>query len=128
MASLFAGTSLELFDVPVEDHDKAMGIVLGLSHAVSIIFTEALAKSGVRSADLSRVATTTYLKQAGTAAEVARENARLYYDIQHLNRYTPEVHELFRKAFESFRKASLARNPSSFLAMMRRGHAFFEEE
>lgn len=128
VSALFSGTSLERVDLPVEEHDKAMGIVLGLSHAVSIIFTEALTRSGMHRDDLRRLATTTYLKQAGTASEVASENARLYYDIQYLNRYTPEVHDLFQKAFEKFRKSSLSQNPASFLAMMRRGKSFFENE
>lgn len=127
VSGLFSGTSLERFDVPVEDHDKAMGLVLGLGHAVSIIFTEALARSGMKGSELRRIATTTYRKQVSAAAEVAGENARLYYDIQHLNHCTPDVHELFRKSFEAFRKASLAGNPASFLAMMRRGRAFYEE-
>ncbi len=128
ISELFSGTSLERVDLPVEEHDKAMGIVLGLSHAVSIIFTEALARSGLSSADLRKLATTTYLKQAGTASEVAMENPRLYYDIQSLNRYTPEVHDLFQKSLDAFRKSSLSRNPTSFLSMMKRGRAFFESE
>ena len=71
--------------------------------------------------------TTTFLKQEQTAAEVAGENARLYYDIQHLNRYSPDVYKLFEEAFRTFRHASISRNPASFLALMRRGRAFFQD-
>lgn len=123
---LFAGTSLEVVEVPVEQHDKAMGIVLGLSHAVNIIFTEALVNSGMSGSDVRRVATTTYLKQARTASEVAHENPRLYHEIQNLNHYSPEVYELFEDAFTTFREASKRSNPAAFVSMMERGRHFFE--
>ncbi|MFH0944307.1 MAG: bifunctional chorismate mutase/prephenate dehydrogenase [Planctomycetota bacterium] len=123
---LFQGTSLEVVTVPVEQHDRAMGIVLGLSHAVNIIFSEALARSGMSGEEVRRVATTTYLKQSGTSSEVARENPRLYHEIQNLNQYTPEVFALFQQAFETFKQAATRRNPSSFIAMMRRGRRFFD--
>ncbi len=128
VADLFSGTSLETVAVPVEEHDRAMGIVLGLSHAVNIILTEALTRSGLNSGELRKVATTTYLKQSRTASQVAGENPRLYYDIQHLNRYSPEVFELFRESFEAFRAAATASHPGAFVAMMKRGLSFFEDE
>ena len=123
---LFQGTSLEVVTVPVDQHDRAMGIVLGLSHAVNIIFSEALARSGMSGEEVRRVATTTYLKQAGTSSEVARENPRLYHEIQNLNQYTPEVFALFQQAFETFKQAATRKNPAAFIAMMRRGRRFYE--
>lgn len=124
--SLFSGTSLDLVNVPVADHDRMMGIVLGLGHAINIIFTEALARSGMTSEQLDRVATTTYLKQANTAAEVARENPRLYYDIQHLNEHSREVYDLIDVALEAFRGAALDDQPTAFEALMRRGKTYFD--
>ena len=123
---LFQGTSLEVVTVKVTEHDRAMGIVLGLSHAVNIIFTEALARSGMSGSEVRRVATTTYLKQARTSSEVAHENPRLYHEIQNLNRYSPEVYALFEQALAAFKTAAARKNPASFVAMMRRGRSFYE--
>ncbi len=127
VADLFAGTSLELVRLPVEEHDRAIGIVLGLSHTVNILFTEALARSGFGADELARLATTTFEKQVKSASEVARENARLYYDIQHLNEHTPDVFRLLGRAFESLRRAALSPSPRGFAAMMERGRKFYEE-
>jgi len=124
--ALFTGTSLDLVNVPVADHDRMMGIVLGLGHAINIIFTEALARSGMTSEQLDRVATTTYLKQATTAAEVARENPRLYYDIQHLNEHSREIYGLIDGALTAFRGAALHDKPGAFEALMHRGREYFE--
>jgi len=124
---LFQGTSLEVVTVKVTEHDRAMGIVLGLTHAVNIVFTEALSRSGMSGREVRRLATTTYLKQARTSSEVAHENPRLYHEIQNLNRYSPEVYALFEQAFAAFQAAAAKRNPSSFVAMMRRGRRFYEQ-
>lgn len=126
VADLFTDTSLEQVRVPVEEHDRAIGIVLGLAHAVNIVFTEALVRSGFPAKDLRRLGTTTFEKQVATSSEVARENPRLYYDIQHLNEHTPEVLRLYERAFEVFRKASLSNSARSFEAMMSRGRRFYE--
>ena len=125
--ALFTGTSLDLVDVPVADHDRMMGIVLGLGHAINIVFTEALARSGMTSKQLERVATTTYVKQATTAAEVARENPRLYYDIQHLNEHSREIYDLIEGALMAFRGAALDDKPGAFEALMGKGRAYFGE-
>ncbi|MFH1279087.1 MAG: chorismate mutase [Candidatus Eisenbacteria bacterium] len=127
VSDLFTDTSLETVKIPVEEHDRAIGIVLGLAHAVNIIFTEALVRSGFPARDLHRLGTTTFEKQVATSSEVAGENPRLYYDIQHLNEHTPEVFRLFERAFEVFRKASLGNSSRSFEAMMSRGRRFYED-
>ncbi len=125
VAALFTGTSLEQVRVPVEKHDEAIGVVLGLAHAVNIIFTEALVRSGLPKKDLRRLASTTFEKQVRTAAEVARENPRLYYDIQHLNEHSPQVFRIFEKTARDFRKAALSNSSRSFVSMMERGRRLY---
>ncbi len=125
VADLFEGTSLDTVEMDVAEHDRAMGIVLGLSHAVGFVFTEAMALSGLTKTDLDRVATVTYEKQVRTAEELVGENPRLYYDIQKMNRYSSEVYSLFERALTRFRKASTSRSDRAFLAMIKRGREFF---
>jgi chorismate mutase/prephenate dehydrogenase len=127
MEDLFVGTSLDLVRIEVKEHDRAMGIVLGLSHALNIIFSEALVRSHIPATGLRHVATTTFEKQLKTASEVARENARLYYDIQHMNRHSPEVYKLLQRAFDKFRAAAQSESSRLFVSLMKRGRAFYEE-
>jgi len=42
---LFAGTMVEQLDMGLEDHDRLIAYVLGLSHALNIAFFTALAES-----------------------------------------------------------------------------------
>jgi chorismate mutase/prephenate dehydrogenase len=123
---LFAGTSLTLTDVPLEDHDRYMAIVLGLSHALSITFFHALTLSGRSSRELHGFASTTFAKQVATATEVARESADLYYEIQHLNPNTPEAFELLIRAATGVRHAAGDADRAAFLDIMKGGRAFLE--
>ena len=126
-AALFADTALTITRVPVAQHDELMQYVLGLSHLVAILFFTTLAKSGRSYADLSQVASTTYLKEARTAAEVARESPGLYYEIQRFNRHSGELFALVRSCLGEIERAALAADVGPFAELMRAGRAFFPE-
>ena len=126
-AALFSDTALSITRLPVEDHDRYMQYVLGLSHLVALLFAATLAR-GYRSYDeLARLASTTFLKEARTAAEVARENPRLYHEIQHLNRHSAELFAEVRAALADLEAAALDADPGRFIACMERGRAFFPQ-
>lgn len=125
--ALFADTALTLTRLPVEKHDEAMQFVLGLSHLTAILFFTTLNRSGRAFADLAGAASTTFLKEARTAAEVARENPYLYFEIQHLNRHSPELFALMQRSLEAVRDAALADDPAAFAELMRRGREYFPE-
>lgn len=126
-AALFAETALTITRLPVAQHDALMQYVLGLSHLVAILFFTTLARSGRSFADLSEVASTTYLKEARTAAEVARESPGLYYEIQRLNRHSGELFALVRSCLTEIERAALADDASAFTELMRAGRGFFPE-
>ncbi len=126
-AALFADTALTITRLPVAQHDELMQYVLGLSHLVAILFFTTLARSGRSYADLSQVASTTYLKEVRTAAEVSRESPGLYYEIQRLNRHSGELFALVRGCLAEIEGAALADNPAAFAELMRAGRAFFPE-
>jgi len=126
--NLFAGTSLTVTEVLLEEHDRYMAIVLGLSHALSISFFHALVLSGITSRTLHRFASTTFAKQVATATEVARENADLYYEIQHLNPHTGDAFELLLRAATGVHAAAGEDDPSAFLTIMNEGRAYLEGE
>lgn len=124
-AALFAGTQLTITHLKVARHDEYMQFVLGLSHLVAILFFTTLTGSGRSYDDLARMASTTFLKEARTAAEVARENAHLYYEIQHLNHHSAELFALVRSSLEAIERAALGDEPRAFTELMERGRVFF---
>lgn len=85
--ALFASTMAEQVQLGLEDHDRLIAFVLGLSHALNIAFLSALAESGESAPELIKMSSTTFDAQFNIAAGVASENPRLYFEIQHLNEY-----------------------------------------
>ena len=124
-AALFRDTALTITRLPVEAHDAYMQYVLGLSHLVSILFFSTLARCGRSFDELATVASTTFYKQARIAAEVARENDRLYYEIQRLNRHSPRLFDLMRKTLDAIASAARADGPDAFVDLIARGRVYF---
>ncbi len=123
-AALFQDTALTITRLPLRRHDAYMQYVLGLSHLVAVLFFATLERGGVPFDDLARVASTTFSKQARTAAEVAGENPRLYHEIQRLNRHSPALFALLDESLGAVRRAALADDPAAFEALMERGRAY----
>jgi len=124
--ALFEDTALRLVDLPLDEHDRRMAYVLGLSHAVNIAFGTALRGSGLSAVDFDRVASTTFSKQVRTTREVALENPRLYYEIQHGNRHTGAVLDALLAAVRELRAAALAETPDAFEGIMQSNHSWFQ--
>ena len=82
---LFEGANITRMDVT--EHDELMAYVLGLSHALNIVFNATLMKSGIPFDVLSSVSSTTFGKQSELSIDVAHDNADLYYTIQTENPY-----------------------------------------
>ncbi len=125
--ALFEDTALRLVDIPLQEHDRLMGVVLGMSHALNIAFASALKHIGFTYPELDRTSSTTFGRQIRTTAEVVAENPRLYYEIQHYNRYTPTMLQALREAVERVMLAAEADTPDRFLELMAEGHGFFAE-
>lgn len=126
-AALWGETALTITRLPVEHHDRYMMYVLGLSHLSAILFFTTLARGPHSYAELARLASTTFLKEARTAVEVARENPRLYHEIQHLNDHSAALFAEVRGALAELEAAALDADPQRFIACMERGRAFFPE-
>jgi len=122
---LFRDTAVSLCPVALDQHDQVMGGLLGLSHIVNLVFGQALRKLQLPFDKLGPIASTTFAKQAKTAAEVAAENPDLYYQIQHLNSATPEVYDALEQALRDFRAAATRSDPENFLALMKQCREYF---
>ena len=124
---LFAPTMAERIVMSLDDHDRLIAYVLGLSHALNIAFFTALADSGEAAPRLARLSSTTFDAQLDVASRVARESPDLYYEIQSLNDYGAESLEALSKAVERIRTAVLSQDSAAFVALMRRGHDYLED-
>ena len=99
---LFADTSARLVEMDPAEHDRRMGLVLGLTHLANLVFARALVLSEVGAAELAEVAGVTFGRQLETTREVAGENPSLYYEIQALNGLTPETGRWLREALDDW--------------------------
>src|SRR3984957_51388 len=124
---LFAPTMAEQVVMSLDDHDRLIAYVLGLSHALNIAFFTALAESGEAAPRLARLSSTTFDAQLEVASRVARDNPDLYYEIQSLNDYGAESLEALSKAVERIRTAVLSQDHAAFVALMRRGHDYLQD-
>ena len=111
--------------MPIEDHDKYMSYVLGLSHAVNIAFFTALERSGISFKDMESVASTTFEKMMDTNKSVALEDPGLYYEIQHMNSSRETMLKEFDRAVHDVVEAALSDDPRAFKELMDKGREYF---
>jgi chorismate mutase/prephenate dehydrogenase len=124
---LFASTMADQAVMSLDDHDRLIAYVLGLSHALNIAFFTALAESGEAAPKLAKLSSTTFDAQLDVASRVAQESPELYFEIQSLNDYGSESLEALSKAVERLRTAVISRDFSAFDALMRRGREYLED-
>src|ERR1700733_9211431 len=122
--ALFAPTMAERVVMGLDEHDRLIAYVLGLSHALNIAFFTALAESGEAAPRLVQLSSTTFDAQFDIASDVAAESPELYYEIQHLNDFGAESLNALARAVESVRSAVFAGDQARFTALMRQGHEY----
>jgi chorismate mutase / prephenate dehydrogenase len=119
--ALFQPTMAEQVVMSLEEHDRLIAYVLGLSHALNIAFFTALAESGEGAPRLARLSSTTFDAQLDVATNVAEESPELYYEIQALNDYGAESLQALSQAVERLRTAVLTRDFDTFRTLMEQG-------
>jgi chorismate mutase/prephenate dehydrogenase len=123
---LFAPTMAERVVMTLDEHDRLIAYVLGLSHALNIAFFTALADSGEAAPRLAKLSSTTFDAQLDVASRVAAESPELYFEIQSLNEYGGESLLALQKAVERLIASVKAGNSAEFAALMNRGRAYFD--
>jgi chorismate mutase/prephenate dehydrogenase len=124
--ALFASTMAEQTEMSVDEHDRLMAYVLGLSHALNLAFFTALAASGELVPRLQRMSSTTFDAQLRVASLVARDNPHLYFDIQTLNDYGAAALQALRAATERIEKLVETRDEAGFVELMAAGRRYLE--
>ena len=124
---LFGSTMAELVEMGVDDHDRCIAYVLGLSHALNIAFFTALASSGEPAGRLSRLSSTTFDRQLAVAEVVSHENPHLYFEIQRLNEFGQDSLDALRLAVGRLHDAVGHGDEPAFVEMMEAGRAYLAE-
>jgi len=123
---LFERTSARLVDMDSTEHDRRMGVVLGLTHLTNLVFARALERSGVNAGSTAEVAGVTYHKQIATTREVTEENPQLYFEIQALNAGGAEVGDLLRQSLDEWLAAARG-GAETFASIMEDCQRHFDE-
>ena len=108
-------------EMPLEEHDRVIAYVLGLSHALNIAFFTALAESGETAPRLANLSSTTFDAQLEVAARVARENPHLYFEIQSLNPQGLLALEELLRAVQRLTDIVRADDEAAFVGLMEQG-------
>ncbi len=123
---LFASTMVEQLDMSLEDHDRLIAYVLGLSHALNIAFFTALAESGEAAPKLARMSSTTFDSQLEVSEAVAHDNPRLYFEIQNLNKFGLGPLDALSEAADRIRELVSKGDEEGFVELMQKGRDYFE--
>ena len=121
---LFAPTMVEKIDMGLEDHDRLIAYVLGLSHALNIAFFTALAESGEAAPKLAQMSSTTFDSQLLVSAAVADDNPHLYFEIQNLNKYGLGPLDALCEAAMRIRETVASGDEQAFVELMDKGRDY----
>jgi chorismate mutase/prephenate dehydrogenase len=124
--ALFASTMVEQIEMSLDDHDRLMAYVLGLSHALNLAFFTALADSGELVPRLQKMSSTTFDAQLRVASLVATDNPHLYFDIQSLNDYGQASLQALRTAAERIQELVKNGDEAGFVELMAAGRRYLE--
>jgi len=124
--ALFDATMVEQFDMSLDEHDRLIAYVLGLSHALNIAFFTALSESGEAAPHLAQMSSTTFDAQLDVSRGVAHDNPRLYFEIQHLNRHGMRPLDALSDAANRLRELVSRGDEDAFVDLMERGRRYFE--
>jgi len=126
VGSFFKDTPASIVKLSLDEHDRMITYVLGLSHIINIVFTKVLMESGYKYDELRRIASTTFLSQMVTTETVINENPQLYYAIQRLNPFKEDLYKNLNKTVKSITDIVLANHKSKFAEIMKNGKRWIE--
>jgi len=124
--ALFSATMVEQLDMSLDDHDRFIAYVLGLSHALNIAFFTALAESGEAALKLAKLSSTTFDAQLLVAEAVAQDNPFMYFEIQSLNDFGLEPLDALCVSAARIRELVARGDEEGFVKLMSSGREYLE--
>jgi chorismate mutase/prephenate dehydrogenase len=123
---LFAPTMAVQAVMSLQEHDRLIAYVLGLSHAVNIAFITALKDSKESAPRLTELSSTTFDAQFDMARRVVNESPELYFEIQKLNAFGQESLDALLHAVQTVRKSVIENDFKTFQSIMLSGKDYAE--
>lgn len=121
---LFSATMVDELDMGLDEHDRLIAYVLGLSHALNIAFFTALAESGEAAPKLAQLSSTTFDAQLLVSAAVAQDNPHMYFEIQHLNRFGLDPLDALGNSVARIREVVAGGDENGFVELMENGREY----
>lgn len=116
--AFFGDTAATLVDLSLDEHDRIVSHVLGLSHLLNVLFVRVLMNADDSFDVLNRVGSTTFHSQITTSATVVEDNPELYYLIQRLNPFTPRLYTTLTRELGAVTAAVLDGDQAAFVELM----------
>ena len=123
---LFESTMVKKLDMNIDDHDRLIAYVLGLSHALNIVFFTALSGSGEAAPKLAKLSSTTFDAQLLVSEAVASDSPELYFEIQKLNEYGIEPLDALCTSATMLREIVMNDDQKSFVELMEKGKKYLD--
>jgi len=114
--------------IELDEHDRLMAYVLGLSHLTALVFAGSARRSGEKIAGLKEVQGPTFERLASISKEVASESRRVYHSIQSLNPNSKQMISAVEDAFRELRAAALDPDPKRFAKIVDSDENYLEAE
>ncbi|MEZ5566587.1 MAG: prephenate dehydrogenase/arogenate dehydrogenase family protein [Gammaproteobacteria bacterium] len=125
-AQLFSSTMAARIRMDIDEHDRLIAYVLGLSHALNVAFFTALAESGETVPKLAHISSTTFDSQLKVAGRVSEESPQLYFSIQHENPFGLAVLDELQKVVTRIADIVRQGDEAAFVRLMEQGQRYLE--
>jgi len=126
--ALFEPTMVETAEMDLDEHDRLIAFVLGLSHALNIAFFNALVESGESVPRLAEISSTTFDAQLDVSSRVSRESPEVYYEIQALNEHGRDALDALEVSLRRLRQIIDEKDQSAFARVMERGREYLRNK
>ena len=123
---LFDSTMVKSLDMNIDNHDRLIAYVLGLSHALNIVFFTALSGSGEAAPELAKLSSTTFDAQLLVSEAVASDSPELYFEIQKLNEYGIEPLDALCTSASLIREIVMDNDQQGFIELMEKGKEYLD--
>ncbi len=124
--ALFQPTMVEQIDMQLEDHDRLVAYILGLSHVINIAFMSVLSESGEAADTLARLSSTTFDAQLAIGENVVSENPHLYFEIQKLNNYSKSTLNALGDAVQRIITVVNNNQEEAFVKIMQKAQSYMQ--
>ncbi|MBT8137671.1 MAG: prephenate dehydrogenase/arogenate dehydrogenase family protein [Gammaproteobacteria bacterium] len=126
--ALFEPTMVETAEMDLDEHDKLIAFVLGLSHALNIAFFNALVESGQSVPRLAEISSTTFDAQLAVSSRVSEESPEVYYEIQSLNEHGRDALDALEQSLTKLRAVIDGGDQAAFARIMQRGRDYLSSK